>query len=994
MLAPRDELIFLLQTASEIEHSLMAQYLYAAWSVPPGIPQGATGDAEWSRRLMRVAKQEMGHLVTVQNVLRSLNAPLTLDRQDYPFRTDLYPFDFKLERVTLHSLAKYVLAEMPANPVFPAGVTLQEVKTAAGMGAGDVLINRVGLLFEKLTDLVGGSTITDADFDPSSVPKQANADRWRADGANDVIVLTVANKADALLALKAIADQGEGPNSPAAGAPPSHFDIFATLFKERRDIAADPVALVPENPNTSPLPGLSPLPAPDENAAGRILHRRSRLWALLGNIHYRMLLSCIRHSISLENDDAGPENTVREQAFDEMKSVGRLGGLLARLPLVMDASPARAGMPLEMPYSLDFPDTAKGIWLMHRDLLMASAGLIRQLEAEAGLTGEETALLAAIKGRDAAFRLKVDGFLGGAPTAVTTIHALRILPSLAIARFGSSPQPLDNYELGSADNTGWRPVAGAETLTLDETTGEISGASTPAAVKFRDALGRIRPVCPFLEVWAQFSVDGPLQPLTAAHLQQLGLTAASLKWRVRVANLKAVRRTGAAADGINADTGDFSDHASRALVGLCPNFKAGKNIPFGAVRFVKPNVAFPEIRLRFTPAHGRVFGPTAGDPNVSDDVYDAARGGWDSHFDGRAGTPLNTEPGAIFFGQERTVGGSRQWVSRAYLDDACDGIVSVELTLPGATAPLRTTARISAGPPHFSPDTLPVRAVADELEQWLQGPEITGTLSATDAEALGQRAADIIRRALGTVRLMNTDAMNVGGMAGHDQGTGRAGEPIFPVARAAYVAVEDRHRRVLAALNGLSAAPGSTQRMQAIGALQTMADILRQFDQVGDLTNDGRRRMPAMMRGADGLHLAVTRRQRDTIVKAAAALSGPAATTPEQEMVALINLLAPAGADRHDAVSAGASTLDTLFADPPSLLAYLRGQPVKKHAPLAGQPLVIAGNPNGSAFIKIIETPTHPMFIRFNAVQPSLGGKTGAQIARNWVASLPTTPVV
>ena len=31
-LTPRDEIIFLLHTAAEVEHALMAQYLYAGWS--------------------------------------------------------------------------------------------------------------------------------------------------------------------------------------------------------------------------------------------------------------------------------------------------------------------------------------------------------------------------------------------------------------------------------------------------------------------------------------------------------------------------------------------------------------------------------------------------------------------------------------------------------------------------------------------------------------------------------------------------------------------------------------------------------------------------------------------------------------------------------------------------------------------------------------------------------------------------------------------------
>src|SRR6185369_15004955 len=180
-----------------------------------------------------------------------------------------------------------------------------------------------------------------------------------------------------------------------------------------------------------------------------------------------------------------------------------------------DAEPTRAGMPLEMPYSLDFPDTPQGIWLLHRDLLRGSSQLIAAIRAMGQPTPVAGALLDRIAQGDAAFLLKVQGFLGNAaPPPVLAIHALRLLPALAVARFGSSASPLDNYELGAADATGRHALLSAETLLVDEASGEITGVTTPPEIKFRDDAGLIRPVCPFFEVWAQFAVDGPLIPLT------------------------------------------------------------------------------------------------------------------------------------------------------------------------------------------------------------------------------------------------------------------------------------------------------------------------------------------------------------------------------------------------------------------------------------------------------------------------------------------------
>jgi hypothetical protein len=61
------------------------------------------------------------------------------------------------------------------------------------------------------------------------------------------------------------------------------------------------------------------------------------------------------------------------------------------------------------------------------------------------------------------------------------------------------------------------------------------------------------------------------------------------------------------------------------------------------------------------------------------------------------------------------------------------------------------------------------------------------------------------------------------------------------------VALEQLHMSLLLALRS--------------GAAPWFADVLRDHDEVGDLTDRGRRKMPAMMRGADGRHLTLTRRQ-------------------------------------------------------------------------------------------------------------------------------------
>src|SRR4051794_3023634 len=147
--------------------------------------------------------------------------------------------------------------------------------------------------------------------------------------------------------------------------------------------------------------------------------------------------------------------------------------------------------------------------------------------------------------------------------SITTILELRILPPFAIGRLGSSPEPMDNYELivNPEDPTGYRQLRPSQTLRVDPHTGELS-AWTPPHLHFKDAQGRVRPVAPFLEVWARFEPDGPLLPLTGQHLADLGLGPDAVQWRVQVGNIKLFRRTGDQGDQIHADTGPFSDHTA------------------------------------------------------------------------------------------------------------------------------------------------------------------------------------------------------------------------------------------------------------------------------------------------------------------------------------------------------------------------------------------------------------------------------------------------
>ncbi|MEA2231908.1 MAG: hypothetical protein QOD83_1724 [Solirubrobacteraceae bacterium] len=100
----------------------------------------------WQETILGMAKEEMGHLMTVQNLHTALGLPLNLDREDYPWGSEFYPFDFTLQRLTLDSLATYVCAESPADW---SGPEADEIRARAASEA-DGPVNRVGQLYDAI----------------------------------------------------------------------------------------------------------------------------------------------------------------------------------------------------------------------------------------------------------------------------------------------------------------------------------------------------------------------------------------------------------------------------------------------------------------------------------------------------------------------------------------------------------------------------------------------------------------------------------------------------------------------------------------------------------------------------------------------------------------------------------------------------------------------------------------------------------------------------
>ena len=409
-LSGRDYAIFLLRLAAEVEHGLMVQYLFAAYSLggPDVPPERQARVRAWQDTMLGVAKEEMAHLVTVQNLLTALGGPLQFNREDYPHDNVLYQSGFRLQPLTLRSLATYVCAESPKDW---DDAEARAIKEDARLETGGI-VNRVGSLYDELLTVIGDAQLVpDATFDSASARFQATWSAWGrgfregrrgAQGEpgeqaprdeHELVIVQVTDRETAISALQQVSEQGEGFESP--GDDESHFLRLRAMYRELAALTdAQRAALVRDlapNPTTH-LDGedVAIKSERTRTSTSAISHPEARLWAHLFNVRYRKLLVGLAHVFDLaaESEDTaatGPRGALINRSFAEMYNLRAIAGVLVTLPLDhADPGGERAGPPFQMPHTLMLAHDEADRWRLHRDLLDASATLVARIRTGSG----------------------------------------------------------------------------------------------------------------------------------------------------------------------------------------------------------------------------------------------------------------------------------------------------------------------------------------------------------------------------------------------------------------------------------------------------------------------------------------------------------------------------------------------------------------------------------------------------------------------------------
>src|SRR5256712_13308046 len=136
----REELVYLLGEACELEHSLLCEYLYAQFSLKGSGAEGVTAEQRariqaWETTLIDVVKQEMLHLALATTILTAIGAAPHFERPNFPIVCRWYPPDVQIALVPFGepALRHFMYLERPE------GMALEDAEGFAALSKMDPL---------------------------------------------------------------------------------------------------------------------------------------------------------------------------------------------------------------------------------------------------------------------------------------------------------------------------------------------------------------------------------------------------------------------------------------------------------------------------------------------------------------------------------------------------------------------------------------------------------------------------------------------------------------------------------------------------------------------------------------------------------------------------------------------------------------------------------------------------------------------------------------
>ncbi len=405
----REELIYLLSRASELEHGLACIYLFAAYSLKNDATEGGMTDQQatmvrgWRRHLGMVAIEEMFHLAQVSNLLTAIGGAPNFKRTNFPMPASAYPFGvcLTLEPFSTLTIERFVTYEMPETGILSSEQqalfdTIRERVLAAqgnepapvvtddsvSFEPFDIDFSTVGEFYHKIES--GFHAIPEEELFIGPPEAQANARYVDLNGELTAVI----DRASACAAIELIVEQGEAPSS---AHPDAHFVVFDTI---RREYAA---ALSQAEQTGIPFAPVRPVvPNPmtrfyDDTSGGTIIRDPvTHSVADLFNIAYdTMLLMLLRFFAHTEETEHELEHLSRATLRLMTTVLRPLGEVLAKMPVDSTGLPGQTAGP-GFGYNRDVQllSHQRSAWVFFGERLRELAAIATELRLQASVPAE------------------------------------------------------------------------------------------------------------------------------------------------------------------------------------------------------------------------------------------------------------------------------------------------------------------------------------------------------------------------------------------------------------------------------------------------------------------------------------------------------------------------------------------------------------------------------------------------------------------------------
>jgi CDGSH-type Zn-finger protein/uncharacterized Fe-S cluster protein YjdI len=431
----REDVLYLLAEASEIEHNLMCCYLYAAFSLKREGEEGISAQdaaliANWRTAIMRVAIEEMTHLTLAANLTAALGGRPHFGRPNFPVASGYHPAGVvvRLAPFCMDTLDHFIFLERPEgsdiadSPAFAPLLQYERVVPRRGAMPSSQDYATVGHLYRGIRrglDALAETIGEDALF-VGSPSHQIGPSIASLPG-----LCVVKDLASAQAAIDTIVDQGEGATEHRET---SHFARFLEIKRAYADrLAADPGFAPARAAATSPVMR-KPM-----DASGRVYidEPLSAAGVDLANSLYGQMLRFLVQAFGRARPNDADKALLIDGAIEMMGSMVPLAEALTKMPASASQPGVTAGMTFAMLRNLAPGVEGAAEWAVLRERTAELAKAAAELAPSLPVCEPLSARLLALAGR-LAQRQSQAASKDGAPSANGV---------LMTARQDASPQP-------------------------------------------------------------------------------------------------------------------------------------------------------------------------------------------------------------------------------------------------------------------------------------------------------------------------------------------------------------------------------------------------------------------------------------------------------------------------------------------------------------------------------------------------------------------------